>query len=497
MADRSVFEATPATFASMAPRIEETHISIVILVGDRAFKLKKPIELPFLDWRSREARSDVCRREVALNRRIAPDVYLGVADVLGEDGAACDHLVVMRRMPDDRRLSRLVREGVDVVGALDDLARVMADFHADAERSAATIDAASRDAVAGNWNDNLATLHASEGSVLPSEVVARVEALVQEYLAGRGTLFEERGTSGHAVDGHGDLLADDIYVLDDGPRVLDCLEFDDRLRAVDVLDDVSCLAMDLERLGAPDLAAHFLASYERRSGERHPASLAHHYIAYRAGVRAKVACVRADQGVAAAVDKARQLLDLAQRHLEVGRVRLVLVGGLPGTGKSTLGAALAERAGWRLLRSDVVRKELLGFPPSARLAADVGEGIYRPEHTAATYLELLARARDLLVHGESVVLDASWTDPSWRHEALEVAGSTASHLVALRCDAPADLAAHRLTTRDPLDASDAGPAVAAAMATSAAPWPDATVIDTSCSVDGSLGAALDSVGPIR
>jgi aminoglycoside phosphotransferase family enzyme/predicted kinase len=494
--DRAVFQPDPASLIAQAPAVEETHISVLLLLGDRAFKLKKPVEMPFIDLRSREARLDLCRREVELNRRICPDVYLGVATVVDDGGVPCDHLVVMRRMPDDRRMSRLVSEGADLQRETEDLARLVASFHARAGRSHATIEAASRDAVARNWADNLATLHAHEAAVLDPAVVARVEALAGRYLAGRGPLFEDRGRSGHAVDGHGDLLADDIYFLDDGPRVLDCLEFSDRLRFVDVLDDVAFLAMDLERLGAPELAAHFLAAYARHSGEEHPSSLAHHYIAYRAGVRSKIACLRADQGVAAVAADARRLLHLAHRHLEAGRVRLVLVGGLPGTGKSTLAARIAVRAGWRLLRSDVVRKELVGVDPSTRLAAGYGEGIYGPEHTAATYRTLLARARDLVTHGESVVVDASWTDPRWREEAIELAQSTWTDLVALRCDAPTEVAARRLGTRPPGEPSDATPSIASSMAARTPPWEDAVTIDTSGTVDDALAAALHALGPV-
>jgi predicted kinase len=277
--------------------------------------------------------------------------------------------------------------------------------------------------------------------------------------------------------------------------VLDCLEFSDRLRAVDVLDDVAFLAMDLERLGAPELAAHFLGSYARHSGEAHPVSLAHHYIAYRAGVRAKVACLRAAQGATAAAEQARQLLELTRSHLERGRVRLVLVGGLPGTGKTTLALGLGERTGWPVFRSDVVRKELLGIDPSTRLAAPYAEGIYRPEHTDATYRELLARARHRLERGDSVILDASWTDPARRDQAAAVAHATLSDLVALRCDAPVAVAAHRLRHRAAGEASDATPAIAEAMAAAAPKWDDAVVVDTTTAIEASASAALEAIGP--
>src|SRR5438067_1436212 len=172
--------------------IVETHISLLCLVGDRVYKLKKAIALPFLDWRDRRAREEACRREVALNRRLAPDVYLGVAEVRGPDGAPCDHLVVMRRMPERRCLSWLVTQGYELTASIDELAGVLVAFHATAQRSSAVSENASRDAVAQHWDDNLATLRAHAPGVLDAEAVERVATLAHRFLAGRGPLFEER-----------------------------------------------------------------------------------------------------------------------------------------------------------------------------------------------------------------------------------------------------------------------------------------------------------------
>ena len=173
--------------------------------------------------------------------------------------------------------------------------------------------------------------------------------------------------------------------------MLDCLEFDDALRLDDVLADVAFLAMDLERLGRSDLAERFLAAYRAASGDTWPASLAHHHIAYRAQVRAKVSAIRAEQGVRDAAEKAQALLRLALAHLQAGRVRLVLVGGLPGTGKSTVARGIGEVSGAVVLRSDVVRKELAGLAPEQPAGAGYEHGIYTPAATAAVYPELLRR----------------------------------------------------------------------------------------------------------
>jgi aminoglycoside phosphotransferase family enzyme/predicted kinase len=471
--------------------LRETHISLVVLFGDRVYKLKKPVRLDFVDLTTREARERICHREVELNRRIAPDVYLGVADVNGPDGDVCDHLVVMRRMPDDRRLSTLVRSGVAVDAHVREVARVVASFHSRAETSAEIAVAGQVDATRAKWEATFETVQPFVGTVLAPDVEERVRDLARRYLDGRAALFDHRIAQGKVVDGHGDLLADDIFCLDDGPRILDCVEFDDELRYGDVLADVCFLAMDLERIGAPDLGGRFLAWYRELSAETYPATLAHHYVAFRAHIRSMVACLRAAQGDETAAGEASRLLLIARDHLERGQVALVLVGGLPGTGKSTLAAGLADGFGWSVLRSDEVRKDLAGIAHTERGDAGFREGLYRPEATAATYREMLERARRLLELGEPVVLDASWTDARYREAATAVARETHSELVELECVAPDEVVVDRLASRAQVDAdvSDATPEVAAAMRASADPWREAESVDTTASVNTTLTKA--------
>lgn len=481
-----------STGGGYAPAVVETHTGLVFFAGDRAYKLKKALDLGFVDFTTREQRQAACAREVELNRRLSPDVYLGVADVCDPAGEMCDHLVVMRRMPADRRLSTLVCDDAPLEATLDDLARLLAGFHADAERGPEADRAAGVDALGARWSANTAALEGSAGSVVDADEVIAIDELARRYLAGRGPLFAARVAAGRACDGHGDLLADDIFCLDDGPRILDCLEFDDDLRREDVLADAAFLTMDLERLGRPDLARRFLTSYRQAAGDEWPESLAHHHIAYRAQVRAKVSAIRAGQGSSDAADEARGLLRLARNHLEAGRVRLVLVGGLPGTGKSTLARGLGDVIGAPVLRADVVRKELSGLSPTESAAAAFGEGIYDQQSTQATYDELLARAREALGMGSSVVLDASWSDSARRSAARHLAAETSSDLVELRCVAPLDVIARRIESRAAAggDPSDADIAVSAAMATAADPWPESTEVDTVVDPDAVVQAAL-------
>jgi aminoglycoside phosphotransferase family enzyme/predicted kinase len=479
-----------------AVAVAETHTAAVVFFGDRAYKVKKPVVMPFLDFSTVERRRAVCEREVALNRRLAPDVYLGVGEVRGPTGEPPEPLVVMRRMPDDRRLSALVQTGVPVGEHLRRLARLLSAFHASPVTRPTIPDAGGVEDLRGNWVANTEQLRPFAGAVIDGDVVDDLERLALRYLGGRGPLFAARAAAGLIRDGHGDLLADDIFCLDDGPRILDCIEFDDRLRHGDVLADVAFLAMDLERLGASADAAGFLRWYEEFSGHHHPSSLVDHHIAYRAQVRAKVSCLRHDQGDPGAADAARSLLALSLEHLSRARVRLVLVGGLPGTGKSTLARGLAEDLGWLVLSSDELRKELVGLDTRTPAPAPFGEGLYSPGHTDATYGELLRRAGEALSGGSSVILDASWSDGRWRERAKAVATTTASDLVALRCAAPLDVAAARLERRRVAgpSSSDADAAIALAMAEHADPWPEAVDLRTDRPPDEVLRAGVRVLG---
>jgi aminoglycoside phosphotransferase family enzyme/predicted kinase len=470
----------------------ETHSAIVLLIGDHAYKVKKPVDLGFLDFTTLDARRAICQREVALNRRIAPDVYLGVAQVLAPDGDVCEHMVVMRRMPADRRLSALVREGAPVDDDVHGVARRVAAFHATARRDGEVAAEGTRDAIRRRWSQSFEQVRSLSQAALPTALQDEIESLTYDFLDGREPLFADRVAAGRVVDGHGDLLADDIYCFPDGPRILDCIEFDDRLRFLDQLDDAAFLAMDLEYLGAPDLAVRFLDWYVEFAADPAPTALRHHFVAYRAYVRAKVSCLRHAQGDRAAADQARRYAELTAAHLRAGAVTLTLVGGLPATGKSTLSAALADHRGATVISTDRVRKEMAGLAPQDCAAAPYGEGIYTPQWTDRTYAEVLRRAEMLLERGEQVVLDCSWSRERHRACARDLARRTRSRLTEIRCEAPAEVVLERLRVRqhtfsDASDASDADAPVAARMATEMDPWPQARAVGTT---DGPVPVAV-------
>lgn len=260
-------------------KVCETHTAMVFFVEDRVYKRKKPVDLGFLDYTTRSSRRAVCEREIELNRRFAPDVYLGLGELRTPGEQEAEPLVVMRRMPDDRRLSHLVRTGAPVADDLRAVARHLAAWHSAAPRGPAIAEQGTRDALAARWEASFTQVDVLAAKGPTRDEAGEVERLVRRYLAGRKPLFGLRIEQGRVLDGHGDLLADDVFCLGDGPRILDCLEFDDALRYVDGLDDAAFLAMDLESLGAPESAAFFLAQYGEYSGDPAPPSLWHHYVA--------------------------------------------------------------------------------------------------------------------------------------------------------------------------------------------------------------------------
>jgi aminoglycoside phosphotransferase family enzyme/predicted kinase len=471
--------------ARSAPaQVHETHSAVVLLLGDYAYKLKKRVNLGFLDFSTEEGRHRVCQREFDLNRRLAPDVYLDIVALNGSGGHEYEYGLVMRRMPDAVRLSTLVTRGEEVTDHLRALAKLMAGFHARAARGPSITAEAGAAGLQRRWTDNLRETEPFCDGPLTKALHARVGELALSYVEGREPLLCERAEAGLFVDGHGDLLADDVFCMPDHPRVLDCIEFDDRLRWVDALDDVCFLAMDLEHLGRPDLATQFLDSYLEFSGTTAPASLRHHYIAYRAFVRAKVSCIRAAQGVESAAASAQSYARLALSHLEAAQPRLVLVGGAPGTGKTTLSRGLADELGWIRLSSDDTRREL----------PDRGDR-YSAAAKSATYAALLDRAGKLLERGECVLADATWGDAAQRRLAEEIAARTASRLIAVECHAPVDVAAQRVQRRltAGTDSSEADAEVARRLAAHRDPWPAATTIRTDTSPEVSLGEAVVAV----
>ncbi|WP_156659226.1 bifunctional aminoglycoside phosphotransferase/ATP-binding protein [Mycobacterium sp. 852002-53434_SCH5985345] len=467
--------------------VHETHTGVVILAGDRAYKAKKPVLTDFLDFRLPQQREHACRRELELNSRLSPESYLGVAHLTDPLGGQAEPVVVMRRYRDEDRLAHLVAHDTSesVHRVLDAVAAVLARFHERAERGERIDAQGDAAAIEWRWRENLSELERYANKSIPGiaeSEVAHVQRLASQFIAGRAGLFSRRIRDGRIVDGHGDLLADDIFWVGGTPALLDCLEFDDRLRHVDCIDDAAFLAMDLEFLGHKDFGDYFLQRYAEHAGWAPPRALSDFYIAYRAAVRAKVDCVRVSQGSPGASDDAARHLAIATRHLQSGTVRLALVGGNPGTGKSTVARGLAESYAAQLISTDDVRRELRESGAIAGEPGVLNAGLYSPDQVAVVYETTLRRARQLLGEGHSVILDGTWRDPRTREEAHRLATETHSALVEFVCSATADVAADRIKTR-PAGNSEVTPEIAAALAAGYADWDGAHRIDTSRRAD--------------
>jgi aminoglycoside phosphotransferase family enzyme/predicted kinase len=455
--------------------VHHTHVSVVFLAGAYAYKVKKPVGLGFLDFTTLARRRHFCAEEVRLNRRLAPSVYLGVVPVaetpagvrVEGDGEAVEWAVKMTRLPAEATLERRLQRGEVGPAALGDLARKVAAFHARAERGARVSAFGRFDVVAGNARENFEQAAPQAGTTVSPAVLGRLRARTERALDRLRPLIEARAARGVPRDTHGDLHLDHVYLFPGRPPpddllVIDCIEFNERFRFADPVADMAFLVMDLAFHGRRDLAAAFAEAYFAASGDAEGAALLPFYTAYRAAVRGKVEGFEAGEGEvpegerAAALARARAHWLLALGELEEPGCRpcLLLVGGLPGTGKSTLARGLARSAGFRLVRSDRVRKELAGLPAGAPAPAPFGEGIYTPAWTDRTYAECLRRADRLLFDGERVLVDASFAEEAKRRAFLDLAARLAVPALLVVCRAEPDVVRQRLGGRRG-DVSDA------------------------------------------
>jgi uncharacterized protein len=438
-------EAYPERPAEVSMR--QTHISWLFFTEDFVYKLKKPVNFGFLDFTTLEKRRFFCEEEVRLNRRLTSDVYLGVAEVKAKDGQArlggagevIDYAVHMRRLPEDRMLPTLLAAGRVTPATMRQLAQLLADFHAQAETGPVINQGGTLATILGNWEENFTQTRPYLDWPLSREAYDEIRGRVLTFCRLQAARFDERIAGGRVRDGHGDLRAEHIC-LTEPIAIFDCIEFNHRFRYGDVAGDVAFLAMDLDGQGFADLSRAFVSAYVEYSGDRTLLSVLDFYKCYRAFVRAKVECFRMDDPAVTSRDKrlaaraaSNYLLRAARYADALKRPWLLLCCGLMGSGKSVLAEALAPDLKLTVLRSDVIRKELAGMPPTTAARVSYGEGIYSAERSEATYTRLFEQAERLLSQGSSVLLDASFQHAKHRTQAMRLAARVGAEFCVLEC----------------------------------------------------------------
>jgi aminoglycoside phosphotransferase family enzyme/predicted kinase len=419
-----------------------------------AYKLKKPVRFEFLDFSRPELRYRACHEEIRLNRRFAPDVYEGVLPVtrdpsglleLDGQGQEVDWVVKMRRLPAQSALDVLLWEKRLRPQDAETIAKHLTDFYA--SLSPAPLDS-------GDYRRALECHIRANGTALLESLPAegprlrRIQGAQLRYVHVQAELLNDRAAAGRIVEGHGDLRPEHIY-LDPGPIVIDCIEFSDELRTVDIADELSFLAMECKRLGDGHVGETVLSRYRHVCGDEVPESLLAFYGSYRALVRAKIALLR-DQQLAFRASKPstpliRQYLDLADKYVEsLGPPVLLIVGGLMGTGKSSLAAKLVETLGFESLSTDLVRHTMLGSSP---IPADYGEGHYQPVLRSRVYDELFRQANDHLRSRQFVILDGTFLTDALRTRAYELAYRHGAVPLHVHCTCPRHIAYARIQQR--------------------------------------------------
>lgn len=455
----------PARWPGRPEQVDEiaTHGALVFMAGDSVLKIKRPVRLPYLDFSTLEARQRVTAREIEINRPHAPDIYVDQVAITREDdgrlaiggtGTPVEWAVRMRRFPQEALLSNVVwRSGIDDALARA-LATMAAGYHRSAPRSTEPDDPFPR--IAGSV---LETLRAA-----PDERVRawtrRVEARVAAALATSAVVRRRRAAGGHVRRCHGDLHLGNIVLANGLPVPFDAIEFDERLATVDTLYDIAFLLMDLQRRGARRAANIVLGHYLWLTGEQadlEGLAALPVFLGVRALIRAMVALDRARAGAPGEGDPIGHVVDtltFALGLLSPPRPHLLAIGGLSGTGKTTLAADLAPTFGAAPgalhLRSDLERKRLAGIGMLDRLPAEA----YTPGAASAVYTRLLDRARVALEAGHSVVVDAVFAGSDERCRLARVAAGAGAGFTGLWLEAAPDTLRSRVAARTG-DASDA------------------------------------------
>ncbi|HEX4950446.1 MAG TPA: AAA family ATPase [Blastocatellia bacterium] len=440
--------------------MKQTHISVLLLSRNYVVKLKKPVDFGFLDYTTLGKREQAVRDEINLNRRLCRDVYIGYGGVIemdgvinfsGRHGTIIDYCVWMKRLPEDRMLDQLVARNEVNEAMIDQIAARLCEFHRLSRRGPEVEKWGSLKELRHNWDENFAQTKAFVGRTISAADYEAIRSQVNDWFSSQAELFEQRVQNKRIVDGHGDVRCESVCVTDNDIFIFDCIEFNDRFRCSDVASEVAFLAMDLDARGRPDLGYFFTEVYERRVGDRDFFTLLPFYRCYRAFVRGKVLSFELNETEfstaekSAAARQAEHYFALAKRYaMPLPRPTVIVVRGLPGTGKTSLARALAGELGLRLVSADAVRQELF---KTAKKPAGYEQGAYTPAANQLTYQKLIETGKEFLQRDGGVILDATFRHTEDRAEAQAMAAAAGAEWRVIECQLAPELVKTRLEQR--------------------------------------------------
>jgi aminoglycoside phosphotransferase family enzyme/predicted kinase len=446
-----------------AVELIQTHVSWLFLTDTRVFKLKKPVNFGFLDFSTLELRCFYCHEELRLNRRLCPDIYEQVvalretdagAAFIG-DGKVIEYAVMMKRLPSNRMLDRLVDNGTISVEDIRIIARKISLFHSGALTSPHVSEFGSIDKIQFNWRENFEQTLQFRTSTLPLAISESIRRYVESFIDSHRTLFNERVENGYIRECDGDIHLGNICLHNSTAYIFDCIEFNERFRCSDTAADIAFLLMDLDFHRRPDLADAALLTYITESGDSALGELIPFYKVYRAFVRGKVESLQLlDDGIsleerAIAEKLAIHYFRLARGYSVRNRLSptLFITCGTMGCGKSVLADQLAFELGLATFNSDVVRKQLAGLPPEKEVRMSFGEGLYSKEMSQRTYRQLERLADKELTSGNSVLIDAGFGTAGERARFARLAASRQAKFVILLVQCDLDEQKRRLLKR--------------------------------------------------
>jgi uncharacterized protein len=423
----------------------QTQMSFIFLTGKYVYKLRKAVNLGYLDYTTLEKRHYFSDQEVILNRRLSPEVYLGVIPVhknrgkisLSGRGEVVEYVVKMLYLPQNRMMNVLLDRNRVTAEMVEQVAQKLVDFHARAATDQEISNFGSIKAVQYNTDENFSQTEKYFGITIKGGQFRNIKQYTDNTLIEKESIFKQRAAAGKIRDCHGDLHSQHVC-LANTISIFDCIEFNDRFRYCDVASEIAFLAMDLDHYGRADLARSFTDAYIRISRDAQIAEVLKFYKCYRAYVRGKVGCFKYDDPYISQAEKgltqrmARGYFELAASYARSRPVLFITVG-LVGSGKSTLAQSLAKRLGLTIISSDIVRKQLASIPLTEHRFNEMETGIYSEAFTRQTYDKLFSEAGMILKQGDSVILDASFIKAAERNRALNLAREMQADFFILEC----------------------------------------------------------------